>query len=76
MAGLPVMSGAVQDRSILVSGSLARFSSVRSGASGGSSTSFTLTVTAMVSSTVVSAVPLAFLPSWTVTFTLYEVLAS
>ena len=76
MAGLPVIVGAVHDTSILLAGVVVLVDTVMVGAAGGSFTSVTLIVTAMVSSTVVSAVPLPFLPSVTLTVTLYEVLAS
>ena len=77
MAGLPVMSGAVHDTSSLVLGSSAFPETVGpAGAAGGSFTSVTLIVTAMVSSIVVSAVPPAFLPSVTFTVTLYELSSS
>ena len=70
MAGLPVMSVGVHEASILLVGVVELADAVTVGASGGSSLSVTLIVTAMVSSTLVSAVPLLFRPSVTLTVTL------
>ena len=71
MAGLPVMSGAVKDTLSVMLPEL--FVAVTVGASsltGGSATSVTLMVTAMVSSTTVSALPLASFRSLTLRVTL------
>ena len=61
MAGLPVMLGGVHEASILLVGVVVLAEAVTVGAAGGSSTSVTLMVTAMVSSAEVSAVPSAVL---------------
>ena len=76
MSGLPVMSGAVHDTSIFVAGVVALADTLMAGASGGSSSSVTLIVTAMVSSIFVSALSSLSLRSLTSTVTLYDVLAS
>ena len=79
MAGLPVIVGAIHDTSSLVVGVVVLAATVgAAGAPGGSFTSVTLMVTAMVSSAVAvfSVLPLLSLPSLAFTVTLYEVLAS
>ena len=74
---MPVMVGAVQETSILVVGVVELVATVGvANFGGGSFTSDTLTVMAMVSSMVVFAVPSAAFLSVALTVTLYEVLAS
>ena len=77
MAGLPVMFGAVQDTSSCVLGvGECCHTDGAAGAAGGSFTSVTLMVTAIVSSTFVSELSSESFLSLTPTVTLYEDLAS